>query len=121
MQAKMAPVVKQFTSHDLASRLIEMANLFIKRPSFPLEGMPDKVSLEFSSKETFTEAVKALGTGEKKYSSYYFDFLPYGTDLLQIRTQRNNVCVKIQDEKWECEPLLAAEVFPGDKAKVNED
>ena len=54
-------------------------------------------------------AVKALGTGEKKYDGSDLQFTAATPIPLWIRVQRSVVCRKVQEEKWECEPLLSPE------------
>jgi hypothetical protein len=102
-------------SHRYAQKLHEIADFLLSRPEFDTDGMP-RVSLWFfAEKEKFLTAVRALGSGKKVYergSSGDLRFIPSGNPIdtdFSVYINRSAVCRKVQEEKWECEPLLGPE------------
>lgn len=99
------------TSHDLARRLEVIARELITREEFELPSYQKDTGLRiayFDNKEGFLKAVRAVGAGTKSQADYgeYLNFTPAFGDL-KIQVNRNRVCTKVQEEKWECEPLLS--------------
>jgi hypothetical protein len=97
-------------SHEYANKLKELADFLLAKPEFETDAGP-RISLYYwSQKEAFLGAVKALGKGRKEWTARDLDFrpdgLPDGVKLL-LNIQRESVCRKVQEEKWECEPLLS--------------
>lgn len=99
-------------SHDLARAMQATAEFLLSRPEFDTPSREHSLYLgrywEEEGKNALVAMVKAVGTVKKEYS---------GSDLhihlqtpLEIWTciDRVKVCRKIQEEKWECEPLLTA-------------
>lgn len=96
------------TSHEAANKLSEMAEFLRSKPEFEI-GRALTIYRHFWEKESFLAAVKALGSGEKVYDSTDLNFVPAGCPDINISISRNKVCRKVQEEKWECEPLLSQE------------
>jgi hypothetical protein len=104
-------------SHEYANKLKELADFLLSRPDFDTKTDSLYQSFWFwQAKEPFLAAVRALKPGEKKYGEdtdrdsllFYPAGLPEGITL-ELRVQRALFCRKVQEEKWECEPLLSAE------------
>lgn len=95
------------TSHDYAQELKRIADELLARPQFLVPNHSTVIHL--NHKPEMLAAVKALGSGEKKYGDYFFDFVPAfsGQSNLSITILKNELCRKIQDAVWECDPLLA--------------
>jgi hypothetical protein len=103
------------TSHEYALKMQRVAQFLLSRPEFTLPNYVDKFDdylNYFSDKEKFIAAVRAVGPGTKEVDGNYSTFVP-GMDIgearLGIRANRDAVCKKVQDEIWECEPLLSPE------------
>lgn len=92
-------------SHEVAKQLMKTATSLLDKPEVELPGFSEVVIWYFSQKEDFIKTVKAFGVGKKDFNSSYLDFRPTGTFLV-LRINRDEVCMKVQEEKWECEPLL---------------
>jgi|SRR5579862_1576293 hypothetical protein len=97
-------------SHALAQQLIELGNWMLTRPEF--ETLNKEHSLYLGNyrgeKEKFISAARSLGSLEKIYDGSEVEIRTTGAPLeLWARVQRNTVCVKVQEEKWECEPLMS--------------
>ena len=98
-------------SHAYAKAIIQAAEFILSQPEFEVES--DKPSLYLGwywSKELFLAAVRALGAGKKEYSG---SDLKYTTNAhganVWLTIPRDKVCRKVQEAKWECEPLLSTE------------
>jgi hypothetical protein len=94
------------TSHEFAKQLQSTAEFLLNRDSFKLDTKPEVVLYFFGEKELFLAAAKAVGSGQKEVDSNYVNFRPNGT-ILRLLVNRDLVCRKVQEEKWECEPLLS--------------
>jgi hypothetical protein len=100
-------------SHEYAHMLNQLADFLLSRPEF--ETPNGRKSLYLGSywdkKEEFLGAVRALGSGKKKWGDHDLDYvvtLPTGIEMY-MAVCRSAVCRKVQEEKWECEPLLSPE------------
>jgi hypothetical protein len=84
------------------------------RPQFNLphyEDGGDRINY-FSDKDGFIAAVRAVGGGTKSVSSDDYKItVATGEQAAQLDlvANRDSVCRKVQDEVWECEPLLSKE------------
>lgn len=98
-------------SHEYAKQVIQAAEFIMSRPEFEAKCSSATLYLGwFWDKAPFLAAARALGTGKKEYS---------GTDLsytvedhgakITMSIHRDKVCRKVQEIKWECEPLLTPE------------
>jgi len=98
-------------SHELAEKLKETAAFLLSRPDVPLgwrdEHEPRLFVGFLYEKDAFIAAAKAFGSGEKRYDTYDLTFIPAGAPLLHLTIGRGVACRKVQEEKWECEPLLS--------------
>jgi len=53
--------------------------------------------------------VRAIGAGKKEYSGTDLRYVAkYGAEI-SMTIPRDQVCRKVQEAKWECEPLLTPE------------
>lgn len=100
-------------SHEYANKLREAAEFLLSKGDVELDYGPHMYVSMSGRKEDFLAAVKAFGPGEKKYdpdgNAYpYVYFTPTG-QFFTLSINRDSVCRKVQDVKWECEPLLSAE------------
>ena len=99
-------------SHEFANKLEKLAEFLKSRPDFDTERVSVFQWLNFYNKDKFLAAAKSLGGGRKEVSGSDFLFHPAhgisGVDFY-IGAPRDRVCRKVQDEKWECEPLLTPE------------
>ena len=97
------------TSHEYADSLVHLAAALRSRPEFTVsDHMRTQWLSYFADKEGFLAAARALGSGRKDVDKDYFSFYPACTDgCLRVYINREAVCRKVQDEKWECEPLLS--------------
>lgn len=97
-------------SHAYANKLKELGDFLLTKPEFETPNGEDFSYVRFyyySDKDGFLGAVKALGSGQKVANRDDFDFNPDGTHMLRLTANRSSVCRKVQEEKWECEPLLS--------------
>jgi hypothetical protein len=102
---------KTITSHELAARLFNTARQLLTRQPVELPGVEDaKITVEYYNRDEFLSTVKEMGSGKKDFGSYYFQFTPTDT-ILTLQIVRSQVCKKVQDEKWECEPLFTPDEF----------
>lgn len=93
-------------SHEYANGLAEIAEFLLSKPAFDTRHSTPKPYLYFwTEKEKFLEAVRALGAGTKEYKTDELFF--HAGDFVTLVVQRSAVCRKVQEEKWECEPLLS--------------
>lgn len=97
-------------SHEYAMKLKELAEFLLGKPDFNMpwgEKHAYTILSYWGSKDDFLGAVRALGEGTKEWSRDDLTFVPSGTDMLHLQIARSKVCRKVQEEKWECEPLLS--------------
>ena len=97
-------------SHELARKWIDVAERLLDKPAFALPDYEDgERSINyFSDKKEFLNAIRSLGSGEKDLSDLnYMKFRPFSG--LYIAVNRETVCRKVQEVKWECEPLFSPE------------
>jgi hypothetical protein len=97
------------TSHDWARDLQKTAEFLLSRPEAEIgDSTPITYGWFFSRKEPFIALVRALKPGRKEMGEAYVKFFPEGVNL-ELSVYRDVVCRKVQDVKWECEPLLSPE------------
>lgn len=98
------------TSHEYAKKLEQLAAALRERPVFsvPTSENQEQYLYYFTSKDDFLAAARALGAGRKEVSKDYFSFYPKCAKL-RVYIERNAVCRKVQEEKWDCESLLSQE------------
>ena|ERR1700690_1682135 len=95
-------------SHEYAEKLKEVADFLLSRPDFSTHSSDCKVWFwYFGNKTEFLEAAKAVGAGKKVYGDSDMQFYPNGAPNFYLQVDRSAVCRKVQEEKWECEPLLS--------------
>jgi hypothetical protein len=96
-------------SHEFATQLKVTAEHILNRPDVEIESNSPFVFMSFWDKKLFVEVARTMGPGKKEFSSTNdLHYTPNGT-CLTLSIPRDKVCRKIQDVKWECEPLLSAE------------
>ena len=99
-------------SHEYAAELQKTIDHILSKPDLELEEHAGPhLYMYFYTKEKFIAFARAMGGGKKSFSNYGSEelhFEPTGTCLL-LSIARSLVCRKIQDVKWECEPLLSSE------------
>lgn len=96
------------TTHDLAKQLQETAKYLLKKPKIEIGDLPRTFLSFWSAKETFLALVRATVPGTKEVSDYNVYFRPRDV-AITLSVDRSSVCRKVQDVKWECEPLLSPE------------
>lgn len=102
---------KVMTSHELAVKLFNTAKLLLTKQDVELPGVEDaKITVEYYDREPFLNTVQVMGSGRKEFGSYHFQFIP-DNSILVFQVPRSQVCKKIQEEKWECVPLMNTEEF----------
>lgn len=102
------------TSRDYATKLRVLADWLDQRTEFQM-GDSERlfVALNYYDRESFTAAVKATkpGTKEVTNGSYpevkFRPSLPDSDTYFVISIARDKVCRKVQEAKWECEPILS--------------
>jgi hypothetical protein len=94
-------------SHEYAEKLREASEVLKSRPAFEINSVPFTHMYFSFEKDKFISAVKALGSGKKEVDQYYVTFKPSSIPVIQLYIDRNSVCRKVQEEKWDCEPLLS--------------
>lgn len=94
-------------SHEFAAELEKAAQILKQAPAFAIEHDPVIGLYFWCRKEAFLNAVKLLGPGTKEYSGTDLRFRPRRAEHLFLQINRDAVCRKVQEEKWECEPLLS--------------
>ncbi len=95
------------TSHELATKLQETATYLLAHENVDVSNPMLRVHW-WSDKEPFLRAVRAFVPGKKVIDNYNVTFEPKGT-MLALVVSRDLVCRKVQDVKYECEPLLSPE------------
>jgi len=96
-------------SHQYAKQLKETAEHMLARPVVELEEhSTPHVYIGFWDKDKFVAAARSFGGGRKSFSMDDLHYEPNGTCII-LSIGRAKVCRKIQDVKWECEPLLSTE------------
>lgn len=98
------------TSHDYAKRLREAADFLESRPSFAVPDFDKRLFAHFnySDKEPFVAAVRALGTGTKTFDDDEISFAidaPFAKIIVAAR--RTVACRLIRPAEYECDPLLS--------------
>jgi hypothetical protein len=107
--------VKLKDSREMAARLREIADWLDLRDRFKVEyggylsAYDGKLSLSFSEKDSFVEAVKALGDSEKQYTTGKFSKLVVSAKWapVELSIPRDKVCTK--KVIYDCEPIFSAE------------
>jgi hypothetical protein len=96
------------TSHEYANKLKELSDFLLAKPEFDFYSNSGRIRLYFgSSKEKFIKAAKALGSVTKTYKDGDIEVAPVDHPIFVLYANRDTVCRKVQEEKWECEPLLS--------------
>lgn len=102
------------TSRDYATKLRELADWLDQRQEFPMgDGERPFVALNYFDRESFTAAVRATKPGTKEITNggypqvKFRPSLPDSDTYFVISIARDKVCRKVQDVKWECEPILS--------------
>ena len=99
-------------SHEYAAKLKQAAEFLLSKDDVELDSGPRVfVPMSGGGKENFLAAVRAFGAGKKDFdfplSAFpYMYFTPTG-QIITLSINRDAVCRKVQDVKWECEPLLS--------------
>lgn len=102
------------SSHEYANKLKQLADFLLAKPDFDARTVTvNEFFWYWQDKQKFLDAVKALGSGRKEYEEglsgdvlFYPSGLPSDT-FFAVRVNRAAVCRKVQEEKWDCEPLLS--------------
>lgn len=99
------------TSHEYADHLKQAAEFLLSRPEFKTPSITPYVYLGsfWSQKDGFLAAVKACGTVVKEWDATDLKIRTGPNNMITFWIQRSLVCKKVQEEKWECEPLLSPE------------
>ena len=99
------------SSHEYAEKLKATAEWLLTKPEFELPNAGNSIYIGnyWTDKDKFIAAVKALAPGKKKFDGSDLEFQTTTPIILWIRVSRSVVCRKVQEEKWECEPLLSPE------------
>jgi len=96
------------TSHEYAKAMQHDAELLLSKPEFTVGSTGYMQNIFFwGDREGFLAAVRATGSGTKEWKDDDLKFKPRGSNGLSFYISRSAVCRKVQDEKWECEPLLS--------------
>lgn len=101
------------SSREYANKLRELADWLDKRPEFPMnDGERPFVHLNYYDREGFTAAVRATKPGKKELTNGSYPEVKFRPSLpndtyLEIAIARDKVCRKVQEVKWECEPILS--------------
>lgn len=97
------------TTHDWARQLHETAEFLLSRPEVEIgRSLPVSYLSFYGDKVPFLAVVRATLPGKKEIDQWNVNFHPKGVRL-QININRDAVCRKVQDVKYECEPLLSQE------------
>lgn len=99
------------TSHDWARDLQRTAEFLLSKPEVDLSGDIPRSRARYwggEDKVNFLKFVRAAVPGRKVIGEYSVEFRPTGANL-EIAISRETVCRKVQDVKYECEPLLSPE------------
>lgn len=97
-------------SHEYGQRLVELGQFLQSRPEFDTPGKLSLYLSYWSDKDGFLAAVRALGSGTKEVEKGTLSevrFIPTAAAEIQVSVSRDKVCTKVQEERWECEPLLS--------------
>ncbi len=95
------------TSHEFARELQKTVDHLLARAEVEIDMRP-YLYLSFYEKEKFLAAALTMGSGKKEFTEHEFRFCPGGT-CITMSIARSKVCRKVQEEKWECEPLFSEE------------
>jgi hypothetical protein len=95
-------------SHEYAEKMKEVANTLLGRPAFDTGREQITEVFWFWDKDEFLAAAKAIGAGRKEVSGTEFHFYMTSPEnsKVGITIARDKVCTKIQEEVWECQPML---------------
>jgi hypothetical protein len=95
------------TSHEYARELQKTVEHLLGRPEVQFEDYASPHQyISFWDKDKFVAAARAMGAGKKEFRDSDLHFVPDGRCLV-LSIGRDKVCRKIQDAKWECEPILS--------------
>ena len=97
------------TSHEYAKELQKTVDHLLSRQEVEFESYAQPfLFVSFYDKEKFVSAVRAMGSGEKKFETVDLRFEPNDTCLI-MSIGKDKVCRKVQEAKWECDPLFSDE------------
>jgi hypothetical protein len=97
-------------SYEYARQLKKIADYIFSRPEFEVDSTPSAYLGHYWEREKFITMAKALGGVEKDYSGSELKIIKtIGEARLWASIARDKVCRKVQEAKWECEPLLSVE------------
>jgi hypothetical protein len=104
-------MTKKMTSHELALAMISTAEFLLAHPEFATPGETHSLYLGsyWDDKDSLVAMVRALGTVKKSYDGSEIQIDVDAPLRIWTRINRDKVCRKIQEAKWECEPLLMPE------------
>lgn len=104
------------TSHELAHAMIATAEFLLAHDSFNTPSPSHSLYLGsfWDDKESLIAMVRAVGNVTKSYSQHDLEVRTKTPVEIWTRISRDKVCRKIQDAKYECEPLLT----PDDEAAL---
>jgi hypothetical protein len=98
------------TSHDYARELQKNAEFLLSRPSFNFEGSWGEPHhyFRFAYRESFLACVKALGSGQKKFTEDEIEFkVQFPSSVIKVEAPRATVCRLIRPAEYECDPFLS--------------
>lgn len=98
------------TSHQYASKMMKVAQFLVEHTDIDIPKEEVTLNLNYFNRDEFVKAVQTFGSGDKQVGSYEFSFTVKNAPIT-LSIARDKVCKKIQDEKWECEPLMTPEQF----------
>jgi len=93
-------------SHEYARELQRTVDHLLERPEFETNHSEPFLFISFWEKDAYVAAARALGSGIKQFSGGDLHFKPNGT-CLTLSISQDKVCRKVQEAKWECEPLFS--------------
>jgi hypothetical protein len=98
-------------SHELAHALIATAEFLLSQPEFATPSKTHSLYLGsyWDDKDALVAMVKAVGTVTKEYNGSDLQVNVDTPVKIWTRINRDKVCRKVQEAKWECEPLLKPE------------
>ena len=98
------------TTHDWARDMQKTAEFLLSRPEVKVgDKKPINFVAFYGEKEAFVNVVRAMVPGRKSIDEWNVTFTPKGYINFFIQINRSAVCRKVQDVKYECEPLLSPE------------
>jgi hypothetical protein len=97
------------TSHDWARQMQQTAEYLLSRPEVEIgRTIPSTYISFYGDKKKFIDLVRATVPGRKSMDQWNVAFIPSGAPI-HISINRDAVCRKVQEVKYECEPLLSPE------------